>query len=831
MNFLYNRKKTAIIYNDVEYSYRDVINSSKYYASLINIEKDDRVVIFTENRPEFIYAFFSIWDKEGIAINIDGSYEIEQVAYVLKDSNPKYMFVSEHNYETAVKAKEKEASDVIILKFEDINIVENFVEEESGIKQPEKDKTIVILYTSGTTGEPKGVMLTFGNIMSNMNAVREIEVVTEKDRILGVLPFHHILPLCTTVLLPIYFGGLLVILKELSSDALRGALNRYKITVVIGVPRIWEMLHKGIMTKINASGIAKKLFQLSEKIGNETISKLIFKKVHEGFGGSIKVFVSGGAKLDGKITSDFKTLGFKMLEGYGLTETSPIISFNRPNDIKAGTVGVVIPGVTVKIAEDGEVLVTGDNIMKGYYGKPEATAAAIDKDGWFHTGDLGFFDGNHLTISGRKKEMIVLSNGKNINPADIEIELQRASKGVIKEVAVIENNNHLMALILPDFDIVKHEGIVNIKEDLKWKIIDGYNASAPNYRKILETKIVSQELPKTKLGKLQRFKLKDFLKESETDVVKKEKSDYIETEEFVILKSYLQKVHPEAEIFADSHLEIDIGMDSLDNVELIAYLEANYGIEISEEDLAKYKLVKELADFIKIQGGEFKESEIDWKKIFSTPVEQKLPHGIAFATVVNLLVLKPAFNFYAKLKKSGMEKIPNKPVIFAGNHQSMIDAFAFAQLLNHSQAKKTYYLGISEQFREPWKQWVANHSNTIVIDMNKNIKESLKVLAKVLKEGNNVVIFPEGARTRDGELQEFKKSFAILSKELNVPVAVFGIDGAYDIMKPGTSKINKGDLSIEILEVIEPENLSIDEIVIETRQCVKNYLERNKNKN
>lgn len=828
MNFLYNRKKTAIIYNDIEYSYRDVINSAKYYSSLIPIEKDERVIIFTENRPEFIYAFFAIWDKEGIAVNIDGSYEVEQVAYVLKDSDPKYIFVSENNYETATKAKELSNSNVTIIKFEDIDVKSCFASEEAGIKQPEDDKVIVILYTSGTTGEPKGVMLTFSNIMSNMNAVREIEVITEKDRILGVLPFHHVLPLCTTILIPIYFGGLLVILKELSSDALRAALGKYKITVVIGVPRIWEMLHKGIMAKINASGVTKKIFKIAEKIGSETISKKIFKKVHEGFGGCINLFVSGGAKLDGNITRDFKTLGFKMLEGYGLTETSPIISFNRPNDIKAGTVGIVIPGVTVKIAEDGEILVTGANVMKGYYGKPEATAQAIDEEGWFHTGDLGYFDEGHLVISGRKKEMIVLSNGKNINPVEIEIELQRASAGVIKEVAVMEHNNHLMALIYPDFDMTRHMGIVNVKEDLKWKIIDGYNAAAPNYRKILETKIISKELPKTKLGKVQRFKLKDFLKEADTDSEKKEVSDYVETEEYIRLKSYLQKVHSDAVITPDSHLEIDIGMDSLDNVELIAYLEANYGVIISEEDLSKYKLVRELADFIKEQGKEFKESETDWKKIFSTPVEQKIPHGISFATFINFLILKPAFKFYAKLNKGGMEKIPDGPIIFAGNHQSMIDAFAFGQLLTYKQSKKTYYLGTSEQFMEPWKKWVANHSNIIIIDLNKNIKESLKVLAKVLKEGNNVVIFPEGARTRDGEIQDFKKSFAILSKELEVPVVVFGIDGAYNIMTPGSSEIKKGEFSVEILEVIEPKNLTVEEIVEETKQCVINYLKRDK---
>ncbi|MGL5099808.1 MAG: AMP-binding protein, partial [Fusobacteriaceae bacterium] len=516
MNFLYNRKKTAIIYNEIEYSYAQFINGAKYYGSLLNIEKDDRVIIFTENRPEFIYAFFAVWDREGIAVNTDAGSTPEQLAYVLKDSCPKYIFTSEANYETALEAKKLSNSDIEIIKFEDQNIPERFAEEEAVIKSPSDDKTVVILYTSGTTGDPKGVMLTFGNLMSNMKAIKEAGIINEEDRILSILPYHHVLSLISNLMIPIYFGSLVVILKELSSEALKGALAKYKITAVMGVPRIWEMFHKGIMGKINSSKFTSKLFKICEKFGNSGMNKIIFKKVHEAFGGNIRILASGGAKLDSQIARDFITLGFTMVEGYGLTETSPIISFNRPGNIKAGTVGIPISGVEVRIGEDGEIIVRGANIMKGYYNKPEATAEAINTEGWFHTGDMGYFDGEHLVISGRKKEMIVLSNGKNINPGDIEIELLKGTE-LIKEVAVVEHNKHLMALIYPDFQMAKEKGIVNIRESLKWEIIDKYNITAPKYRKILETKIVTKELPKTRLGKLQRFKLASLLEGHESE--------------------------------------------------------------------------------------------------------------------------------------------------------------------------------------------------------------------------------------------------------------------------------------------------------------------------
>ncbi len=829
MNFLYNRKKTAIIYNNIEYSYEQLINASKYYASLLNIKKDDRVVLFIENRPEFIYGIFGIWDKKGISVTLDATSDIEQVSYVLKDCTPAYMFTSQENYEVAMAARELSGSKMVIINVDEEVIPEKFVDAESVIEGLDQEKTIAILYTSGTTGLPKGVMISFKNLMANLLALSEINLVSEKDRVLGMLPFHHILPLAGTIMLPLYFGGTLVILKELSSEAIKTTLAKYKITFVIGVPRVWEMFHKGIMAKINSSKIVSRLFKICEKINNKTLNKIVFKKVQEAFGGHINILVSGGAKLDTQITKDFTTLGFTMMEGYGLTETSPIISFNRIGNIKAGTVGTPIPRVEVKIADDGELLVRGENVMQGYYNNPVATAAVIDENGWFSTGDLATYDGQHITITGRKKEMIVLSNGKNINPADIEIELMRGSD-LIKEVAVVEHNNHLLGLIYPDFDLAKERGIVNIKEELKWDIIDKYNVTAPKYRKILETKIVSFELPKTKLGKLQRFKLAELIgvikPEEKIKEEKVVKSDYVETEEYIKLKEYLQKVHTEADITPESHVEIDIGMDSLDNVELLSYIESTFGVEMTEEDLSKVKLVREIADFIKAKGGEFKEGDIDWKKILDSPTNYPMPNSNFIGTILNILFIKPFFSLYVKLNKKGEEKIPNEAVIFVGNHQSMLDAFAFSQLLTSKMKNKTYYLGVSIHFASKFKKYVADNSNVILIDMNKNIKETLKVVAKVLKSGDNIVIFPEGARTRDGELQEFKKSFAIIAKELNIPVVVFGIKGAYDLMPFGQSKPSKGEMNVEILKVILPKELTIEEIVKESRGKVAEFLKK-----
>ncbi|WP_293721153.1 AMP-binding protein [uncultured Cetobacterium sp.] len=835
MNFIYDRKKTAVVYKDKEYSYYELIKMAKIYSELLNIEKEDRVVVFMENRPEYMAAVLGVWDKKGTCTNLDASYNSDQLEYVFNDSHPKYIITSNENIEVVNIAKLNSNSDIIILNVDEIDIKKEIRMENVAIECLEKEAVAVMLYTSGTTGNPKGVMLTFDNIMSNVEAIKEIKMVGAEDRLLALLPFHHILPLSFTVLMPLNFGCFVVILDELSSEAIKRNLQKYKITIVIGVPRVWEMFHKGIMGKIKSSPVTYKLFNICKSLNIIPLNKIIFKKIQEAFGGNINFLVSGGAKLDKEICEDFNAFGFKMLEGYGLTETSPIISFNRKDNIIPGTVGVPLPGVKVKLETDGEIVVKGRNVMKGYYNKPEATAEAIDEDGWFHTGDLGQFDGDHLKIIGRKKEMIVLSNGKNINPSDVEAEIIRETD-LIEEVAVTEYHKHLVAIVYPNFKVLEERGIANAKDALKWEVIDKYNVTAPAYRKILDIVVVKEELPKTKLGKLRRFMLKDLvagvtakIEGSEDEIApsktvekKISTSKEINTEEFKQISKFINTLHDDAHIIPESHLEIDLGLDSLDIVEIITYIQNTFGVTIAEEDFARIKTVEALCQFVREKGGNFEEGEVNWKKIFDEPVELDMPTSKVVVPITN--ILKPLFTHYIKLEKNTSKLQGSSPVIYVGNHQSMLDAFAFSQTLPKDILKNTYFLAINIHFEGKVKKYLAQNGNVILVDMNKNLKETLKIAAKVLKEGKNLVIFPEGARTRDGEIQEFKKTFAILSKELNIPVVPFAIKGAYELMPYGKNKPSSGKMSVTILDKVSSENKTVEEILKLTKQEIMNSL-------
>lgn len=831
MNFLHDRKKAAIIYKDREYSYKELITGIKYYSTLLKIKKDDKIIVYIENRPEIIEALFSVWNSKGIGVVLDAGYTAEQLLYVFEDAEPQYIYATNKNYKNVIEAKEKYGKEIEIINIDEIVVPENFIPDDYEVNIDNIEDVALLLYTSGTTGNPKGVMLTYANLLSNINAIKAIELVDETDRILAILPYHHIFPLNINLLMTMYFGTLVVILDEMSSEALKRALKDYKITVIIGVPRVWEMLHKAIMGQINKSWIIKKLFKLCQKINSRAFSRLVFKKVNDELGGSLRVMASGGAKLDPEIARDYLTLGLPLMEGYGLTETSPIISFNNPHRIKPGTVGELIPDIEVKIAEDGEVLVKGANVMKGYYNNPKATAEVIDADGWFHTGDLGKLENNYLTIIGRKKEMIVLSNGKNINPSDIESEIFKGTD-LIKEIAVMEYNNHLMAVVYPDFDLIKHRKITNIKETLKWEIIDKYNVTASKYRKILEIKIVKNELPKTKLGKVRRFMLNDFLKgqaiedgNEENSAVELKKEIIIPDEyktEYETLKDYIEKNY-NIEVMPDAHLELDLGLDSLDIVEILSFIEMSFGIKITEEEFTDIKNVMDMAKLVKEKGGEFSDNEVDWKTILNQGTDIKLPKSAWVGKVIRF-ILKPMFSIYFSLKKEGQDKILSEPAIYVGNHQSFLDALIFNQAISSAKMKDTYYLGTIVHFSSPLRKYLADRGNVLIIDINKNLKETLQVSAKVLKEGKNLVIFPEGARTRDGEIQDFKKTFAILSKELNIPVVPFGIKGAYEAMPYGQRFPSMMPISIKFFDKVMPEGLTVEEIVEKSKDEIELWL-------
>jgi len=631
--------KTALVYRGREISYSELIDSIGSFANLIDTLPDERVLIISENRPEWIYTLYATWRRGSIAVPVDFMSTPEEVAYIIEDSKPKVALCSEQTTDTLRKAIELAGVEVEVINYDGVALPKPYEK----VFHREIEDLALLLYTSGTTGKPKGVMLTFRNIFSNIEGVAETGIATREDSTLAILPFHHSYPLMVTLLVPLHIGATVVFLDKLTPEDIMDKLSRYRISIVVGVPRLFTLFHKRVMEKIEENMLARLLFKLMEALDIQPLRKKVFSKVHEAFGGNIKYFVSGGAKLDPEVAKDFTTLGFTFIEGYGLTETSPIVTFNPPDRLKLGSVGLPIKGVQVRLASDGEVLVRGPNVMKGYWNLPRETEEVL-KNGWLYTGDLGEFDEEgYLYIKGRKKELIVLGTGKNVQPEEIENLLLRRTD-LIKEVGILEREGKLHALIYPDLEKAKERKVVNLEETLKWEAIDPVNRELPEWKRIVGFRLSPVELPKTRLGKLKRFMLPEFYERALEKPRTEEDTSIFNTPEGELIRNYLEK-ETKKEVLPSHHVELDLGLDSLGKVELLSFLENAFGVSIGEEELSEHSTVRELVELVRKRKERVEKGSVGWKDILKKAPSYDLPdYPLVFK--LGRWALRTFFRFY-----------------------------------------------------------------------------------------------------------------------------------------------------------------------------------------
>ena len=802
--FIKSKEKTAIIWRDSTLSYNEILRNINFYSTLIN--NINKVAIFSPNRPEWVYAFYAAWKNNSIVVPIDSLATPEEVAYMLNDCKPEVIFYSSETALVFEKVKELLNYKIIVHNVDDLDYnMNDYLPEE--FEPAGLDKTAVIIYTSGTTGNPKGVMLSFDNLLANIEAVSDnIKIFAEDRNVLVLLPLHHIFPLIGTLLAPVYVGSTIAFSPSMTSEDIISTLQKNSIAIVIGVPRLYAAIRLGIMNQINKRIAAKSLFKIASIINSKLLSKILFKKVHDKFGGKVEYLVCGGAKLDEDIAKDFKALGFEMLEGFGMTEAAPMITFTRPGKWKIGSAGQPLPGLEIQIV-NGEITAHGRNIMQGYYNRPEETAEVI-KNGWLFTGDTGYIDKeDFIHVTGRTKEIIVLSNGKNINPEEIENKIKSYSE-LVSEIGVFAHNDSLTAAIYPDFKLIKEKGILNYDEMFRWEVIDKYNRSASSYKKITKFILCKSELPKTRLGKIQRFKLNDLLNSDKS----KKQVEEPQFEEYRVIRDFLIAQKKE-DIFPGDHFEIDLGLDSLDKVNLQVFLESSFGIKIHDDILLHHPTVEKLSSYMKEKKNKLKVESVKWSEILKEKPELKL-HASWFTQNLFKNISKFFFKLYFRIKGEGTENLPDGPFIIAPNHQSFFDGLFVSVFLKNKIMKNTYFYAKEKHLKNRLIRAFAKRNNVIIMDINRDLKNSLQKLAALLKNGKNIIIFPEGTRSYNGNIGEFKKSFAILSRELNVPVVPVLIKGAFKALPRG-SHIPRPwkKIKIKFLEPVYPEGHSYETLL------------------
>jgi len=802
--------RTAIKFGSQAISYQQFYNRIAAFSKQFELKAGELAVIFSENTPGWVTAFYAVWQKKGVAIPVDFMSTASEVAYILKDAEPAVIFCSklgkklmdEAIYEADIQAK--------FILIDDIAVEEDTPNTTLEMPAINLSDTAVIIYTSGTTGSPKGVMLSYQNLQQNIEAVsKHIPIYNPDSRVMVLLPLHHVFPLVGTMIIPLSLGAEIAISPSLKTEDIMKTLQDNSITIIIGVPRLFSAIHKGIKTKIEKSAVANMLFKLAGKLQSKRFSMKIFKAVHEKFGGAIEFLVSGGAALDPLVGRDFQTLGFEVLEGYGMSEAAPMITFTQPGNVRIGSPGQVVKGTEVRIV-DGEITAKGNHIMQGYYKRPEETAAVI-KDGWLHTGDLGYLDKDgFLFLTGRKKEIIILTNGKNVNPAEIENVINESE--LVLESAVFYKDEQLQLLIVPD---TSSSEIIS-EQLIKERVIKAFNEKVSSYKRIHRIHLINNELPRTRLGKLQRFKLAELVT---TKNQPRHEQAAIDDPVFLMLAEFVA-AEKQMSLRPGDHIESDLGFDSLDKISLQTWIDQTFGLKIEPHELVEFDDVLKMSNWITENKTKMEDSKINWTEILREKVQLQLP-ATWFTGNLAVWGSRAFFRLYFRFQTSGIKNLPNGPFILASNHQSFFDGMFVASLLRYHQVRGTYFYAKEKHVRRTWIKFLANRNNIIVMDINRDLKSSIQKMGEVLRRRKNLIIFPEGTRTINGHLGDFKKTFAILSSELKVPIVPVSITGAFEALPRGSFFPKPWKrIKVEFLKPIYPENESYESIAHNVREMI-----------
>ena len=493
----------------------EVVRATAAALQALGLNRGDKVAILSENRLEWLFADFACLCSGILNVPIYSTLTGPQVAYILENSEARLVFVSDSGRaEKALEASRRMERDLRIVMFdpsgsvpEGVLVWRDFLEHgrqaaadgdqhfRSAALEAKPEDVATVLYTSGTTGDPKGVMLTHMNLSSNVKAAQQLLVRVPDETSLLFLPLSHVLQRMVSLF---HFSDGVTQVFAHSMATVAEDLKTVRPDVAVSVPRLYEKIYNVVM---EAQGINKMLVQWAREVGGAwtdeklagrepsavlkfmyaIVDKLVFGRIRSALGGRVRYFVSGGAPLSPEINRFFFSAGIQILEGYGLTETSPVISINTPEHFRIGTVGKPVPGTEIRIGEGGEILVRGPQVMKGYYGLPEATAEAIDAEGWFHTGDIGRIDEDgFLRVTDRIKDIIVTAGGKNVAPQPIE-NLLKADDFIEQAVMLGDRESYCVLLVVPSFPNLE-----------AWARKRGINV--PNRKALLASELVQEQM-------------------------------------------------------------------------------------------------------------------------------------------------------------------------------------------------------------------------------------------------------------------------------------------------------------------------------------------------
>ncbi|MDD4938836.1 MAG: AMP-binding protein [Candidatus Omnitrophica bacterium] len=779
-------------------------NALKVAAFLIKegCRKNDAACIILENCPEWPVIYLGIVYAGLTCVPLDAHLTGQEVKSLAADSGAKILFCSREIYSSKI---EKNIGDDRIKPFvlENFSDIENITAPPAFLPEVDPDDIASLIYTSGTTALPKGVLLSHNNICSNAMSLLKLDICLESDSTLSILPLHHTYAFMVALVVPLFLGATVTYCPSFKAEDISRTIREGRISIFPGVPQLFSMLHKAISERVKKIPRVLLFFLLP----------FIRPKIRQELGNSLRLLVSGGARLDPRTGRGLsRLLGIKMVEGYGLTETSPVVTLNPVKKIKFGSVGLPIPDVQIRILNPdrsgvGQVLIKGPNVMRGYFKHPEWSRAVI-KDGWFYSGDLGYIDAEgYLFLVGREKDVIVLSSGKNIYPE--ELEEYYGKSPFIKEICIMDVKQErfgqlidtLQAVVVPDLEYFKRKKMSDVQGKIRWEL-ENLASALPSHNHIMGFILTKDELPRTALRKIKRYKVKEKyfsrgepngkpngegrLEAAQEAVFSEEDARLLDKE---VARKTIDYISREIKrpVNLNSHLEIDLGIDSLTKVDLALGLEELFKVKLPEELFYSISTIKELIIKLSEITGEGRhkadETRKTWSQILSKPSDKKLQAEPRFADKLFTLACKISFTIILKvfwlLKVKGRDNLPaSGPYLVCPNHASYLDGF-FVFIGLSRRLTDLFFLGYSDILEHPLLKWAIKPARLIPIDPNTNLTDAMQAVSYLLSQGKIVCIFPEGRRSINENIGKFKKGIGILIRELNIPVVPAYIKGSY----------------------------------------------------
>jgi long-chain acyl-CoA synthetase len=819
-----------------QYTYADLRELATRVAGFLasqGIKQGDRVMLVSANAPEWGMTYFGVLKAGATCIPCDPESSTSEILNFARAGNAAGIITSEKVLEDNPELREELAQQGVtrLWTYNEVFELPDEQTEDARIallpQRVHAQSVASLIFTSGTTGQPKGVMLSHRNLTSMVSMLSSVFDMSISDGVLSVLPLHHTFEFSTGFLTPLSRGAQITYLPELTSDALAKAIKNGHVTGMVGVPALWELLHRRIKNRLyeHSDWIGKtadNLIWANAWLRDKTsvnLGQVLFYPIHEGLGGRIRYFISGGSALSEKIQRDFHGLGFTILEGYGLTEASPVLTVTRPeNRLLTGTVGKPLPGVEVRIAEPdasgvGEVVARGPNVMLGYYENEAATRATL-VDRWLYTGDLGRVDEDgNLYLVGRSKEIIVDTNGKNVYPDELE-ELY-ANSSYVKELSIVGLpdgiGEKVACLVVADdeFDISLSRAELHRLVEEHFREV---SASLPYYKRVKVLHFTDIELPRTATRKVKRREVVQIMEALEEKQKSGRQSLAQESQDADAwwLMGIVATVanRPRAEVSIDSRLS-DLGFDSLMFVELATAIENAGGSISAPERFNEIQDLRELLSVINRRPGAATKRDL-------RPEEPKKDEEIHIPAFVRTAGTKAGdflqrflYDQFLRTHYEGRSNIPpHTNFIVAANHCSHLDMGLTKMALGDYGTDMVALAAADYFFDTKYKRAVMeNFTNLVPMERTGSLRQSLRHAKSFLDRGYNALIFPEGTRSMTGIMADFKPVVGYLALHARVGILPMYLEGTYEAMPKGTTLIKNRDVGARIGHFLSYEEL------------------------